>query len=107
MRRILADPARSADERRSVAYALGRCGVAAEAGLPDLRAARKTDDPLLSVLANWAIARIRPADSAAVGDSLKELEMTLTSEDEFVRQAAKIAIDELRSPDKAVTKKQK
>jgi len=92
---ILGDLSKSIDVRRSATYALGKCGIAAESATNDLIAARKSDDPLLRVLAHWAVANVHPTDIAAVGESVSQLESALAADDESIRTAATLALGDL------------
>jgi HEAT repeat protein len=85
----LKDP--EADVRREVAFALGRIGPEARAGVPALAAALKDEEVLVRLNAALALFKIGPDARLAVA----ELTEALVDEEDFIRMDAALALSRI------------
>ncbi len=88
------------DEQPSVrygaAYALGR--VADRRAAPALEKSAKSDDEMLSMISNWAIAQMNPNDAAIVRRAAEAIIKAMESKNPHVRAGAIRALVELKAP---------
>jgi len=82
--------------RVAAAFGLGRIGPPAEAGEAALTKSLETPDPVLKVVAAWALAKIKPHETAAKDQAVNILAEALTSENPLARTAAFRGLADLR-----------
>lgn len=86
------------------AFALGRIGPAAKAGVKVLsESLADKKDPVLKAVSAWALVRILPEDAAVKDKSVEVLAESLMSENALARTAAMRALADIRpGPDKVM-----
>lgn len=83
----------------AAAFALGSIGAAE--GADGLKAAGKSDDPMLKTLSAWGLAKISPNNAVLVKQAAEQLAASLKSNDQHVRAAAARGLADLK-PDPAI-----
>jgi HEAT repeat protein len=78
----------------AAAYALGE--IAAPQGADALKAARRSDDPMLKTVAAWGLAKISPDSKVLLKEAAEQLVASLKSDDKHVRTAAARGLADLK-----------
>lgn len=78
----------------AAAFALGSIG--SPAGADALKAAGKSNDPMLKTVSVWALAKVLPNDKAVLRNASEQLVASLKSSDEHVREAAARGLADLK-----------
>ncbi len=78
----------------AAAFALGNIG--SPAGADALKAAGKSDDPMLKTVSVWALAKVAPNDKVVLRNAAEQLVAALKSTDEHVREAAARGLADLK-----------
>lgn len=78
----------------AAAFALGNIG--SPAGADALKAAGKSNDPMLKTVSVWALAKVLPDDKIVQRNAAEQLVAALRSSDEHVREAAARGLADLK-----------
>jgi HEAT repeat protein len=88
--------------RYAAAYAIGRIGEKDDNIQKSLYKAARDDDPILEVLALWALARLNPEKERGVRYAAERMAAALKSDNPDLRRAAARALAEFDAPEDVV-----
>jgi HEAT repeat protein len=86
--------------RYAAGFSLGKIG--ATAALPALEKAEHDPDPFFSLVAAWAVAKLKPEDKESLTTAIDLIVAALKNQDDHVRRGAAKALWELNAPLEAV-----
>jgi HEAT repeat protein len=86
--------------RYAAGFSLGKIG--ATAALPDLEKAEHDPDPFFSLVAAWAVAKLKPDDKESLNTAIELIVAALKNQDANVRRGAAKALWELNAPPEVV-----